>query len=76
MSLSVIFLLTASLVSCSDKNLGGPKSRSELLTTSPWYLEKYEQKTDNNPWVNNYASITKLCERQLLSFSNNKHIGY
>jgi hypothetical protein len=57
MSLSVPFLLAASLVSCTDKNLGAPKSKSELLTRSPWYLEKYEQKTDNNPWVNNFSSL-------------------
>jgi hypothetical protein len=68
MSLPVIFLLTASLVSCSDKNLGGPKSKSELLTRSPWYLEKYEQKTDNNPWVNNYASIPNCVKDNFSHF--------
>jgi len=68
MSLPVIFLLATSMVSCSDKNLGGPKSKSELLTRNPWYLEKFEQKTDNNPWVNNYASLPNCVKDNISSF--------
>lgn len=67
-SLSVPFLLAASLVSCTDKNLGGPKSKSELLTRNPWYLEKFEQKTDNNPWVDNYASLPTCVKDNFSSF--------
>ena len=65
-SLPVILLLPVSLVSCTDKNLGGPKSRSQLLTRSPWYLQKFEQKTDNNPWVDNFASLP-TCEKDNFS---------
>jgi len=65
--LSAFFLLAASQVSCTDKNLGGPKSKSDMLTRSPWYLEKFEQKTDNNPWVNNYAGLSD-CVKDNFSF--------
>ena len=68
MSGLVLFFLAASLVSCTDKTLGGPKTKSQLLTRGSWYLEKYEQKTDNNPWVDNYASIPNCGKDNYYSF--------
>ena len=63
----VIFFLAASLVFCTDKNFGGPKSRSQLLTRSPWYLQKFEQKADSNPWLDNFASLP-TCGKDNFSF--------
>jgi hypothetical protein len=42
-----------------------------LLTRSPWYLEKYEQKTDNNPWMDNYTSIPNCGKDNFSHFQIN-----
>lgn len=49
------------LVSCS-KDKSNQASGMELLTQSPWVIQKAEEKTGNNPWVDAFP-FWQACEK-------------
>ena len=67
----VLFLFVFPFISCAKKDFSAPKSKSQLLTRSPWYFASYEQKTDNNPWIDNSASLPICGEDNYIMFQIN-----
>jgi hypothetical protein len=58
-------------ISCTKKDFTAPKSKSQLLTRSEWYFAKYEEKTDNNPWIDNSVSIPACGKDNYFRFQIN-----
>jgi hypothetical protein len=67
----VLLLFVFPFISCSNKDFSAPKSKSQLLTRSPWYFARYEQKTDNNPWIDNSVSLPTCGKDNSLLFQIN-----
>ena len=58
-------------ISCTNKDFSAPKSKSQLLTRGYWYFAKYEEKTNNNPWIDNSVSIPTCGKDNLFTFQIN-----
>jgi hypothetical protein len=67
----VLFSFVFSLISCAKKDFSAPKSKSQLLTRGPWYFSSFEQKTDNNPWIDNSISLPTCGKDNFFMFQIN-----
>lgn len=57
----LILILAAIFLSCS-KNKSDQVSRLELLTQFDWVIQKAEEKTGNNPWIDAFP-FWQPCEK-------------
>jgi|CXWL01.1.fsa_nt_gi hypothetical protein len=56
-----ILIAAAVFISCS-KNKANQVSRMELLTRNDWVIQKAEEKTGNNPWIDAFP-FWQACEK-------------
>jgi hypothetical protein len=61
--LPVALVLATSFSACKkDKDEEQAKSRTTLLTQKDWFISKFEEKTNNGAWVDDYPNFL-ACER-------------
>lgn len=53
-TLLLIAFVSTLFFACKKKN--DQKSKTELLTQKEWFVSKYEQKTNNGPWVDDFPT--------------------
>jgi len=58
---TLIIILISLALSCSKGNRDQP-TKSELLTRRDWVIQKAEEKTDNNPWLDAFP-FWQACEK-------------
>jgi hypothetical protein len=58
---ALIMILISLALSCSKGNSDQPV-KSELLTRRDWVIQKAEEKTDNNPWLDAFP-FWQVCEK-------------
>lgn len=58
---ALIIILISLTLSCSKGNSDQP-AKSELLTGRDWVIQKAEEKTDNNPWLDAFP-FWQACEK-------------
>src|SRR5262252_836322 len=70
---TIFILLSAGVLisSCKKSNNNPTKSKTQLLTQGAWYLTKYEQKTNNGNWIDNYITIPNCGRDNFTTFQTN-----
>jgi hypothetical protein len=64
------------LFSCKKENGNAEKSKTDLLTQSPWVISKYEGKADMGVWTD-YWQIEPPCEQDnKWIFKKNRSLEY
>lgn len=70
----LLIIVAASLVMVSCKKDKDKRSRTELLTASPWVMVKYEEKENNGAWDDTFPGIDACSKDDKWIFKTNMSV--
>jgi hypothetical protein len=71
---AILFIVAASFAITSCKKDKDKESKVGVLTASPWFIVKYEEKENNGAWVNTFPGFSACSKDDKWIFKTNMSV--